>query len=238
MTAPSSNDPEWIEEQKLIKGHVIESHLAQTAAHSAELINKFPSEERLNADQLPVAVTALTQQVRQLPDPIKDFASLHLDDPEKSDGILKAANNLIGAFEKLLNSAQPEDGKSMLDTKRSLQSAAYDVSNALEDVLQHIQAGDTGHYRLVELASNVAQATSELVNSVKTITQKPTHNLDDPDAPEKQLVVAATKCAHAATQLVAVARVTAPTIHDPACQQQLADAMKDVSLAIKGNLSH
>ena len=72
---------------------------------------------------------------------------------------------------------------------------------------------------------------------MKTITQKPSHNLEDPNAPEKQLVVAATKCAHAATQLVAVARITAPTIHDPACQQQLADAMKDVSVAIKGMLA-
>ena len=71
---------------------------------------------------------------------------------------------------------------------------------------------------------------------MKTITQKPRHNLEDPNAPEKQLVGAATKCAHAATQLVAVARITAPTIHDPACQQQLADAMKDVSVAIKGML--
>lgn len=87
------------------------------------------------------------------------------------------------------------------------------------------------NYRLVELASNVAHATSDLVNNVKTITQS--SSLEDPNAPESQLVVAATKSAHAATKLVTVARITAPSIQDPACQQQLADAMKDVSIAMK-----
>ena len=52
----------------------------------------------------------------------------------------------------------------MLDTKRKIQSAAHEVSNALEDVLGYIHEGESGHYKLVELASNVAQATSELVN--------------------------------------------------------------------------
>ena len=77
----------------------------------------------------------------------------------------------------------------------------------------------------------MAHATSDLVNNVKTITQS--SSLEDPNAPESQLVVAATKSAHAATKLVTVARITAPSIQDPACQQQLADAMKDVSIAMK-----
>jgi hypothetical protein len=34
--------------------------------------------------------------------------------------------------------------------------------------------------------------------------------------------------------LVTVAKITAPSIHDPGCQQQLADAMKDVSITLKG----
>ena len=231
VTTPSSTDPDWVKDQKMLKSHAIESHLAQAAAHSAELINKFPSEENLNADQLPNAAKGIVQQLKQAPFP--EFASLHFDDPEKSSNIIKAADKLIDAMSNLLQAAQTEDGKSMLETKRKIQNVAHEVSNALEDALGYILDAPQDHYKLVELASNVAQATSELVNNVKTITQK-SNNMDNPNAPEKQLVVAATKSAHAATQLVAVARITAPTIHDPACQQQLADAMKDVSVAIKG----
>ena len=74
----------------------------------------------------------------------------------------------------------------------------------------HPKKQTDGNYRLVELASNVAHATSDLVNNVKTITQS--SSLEDPNAPESQLVVAATKSAHAATKLVTVARITAPSI--------------------------
>ena len=40
----------------------------------------------------------------------KEFAELHLDDPEKSDGILKAADQLIGAMTNLLGATQVEEG--------------------------------------------------------------------------------------------------------------------------------
>ena len=212
--------------------HLIESHLAQTAAETARIINTFPSDENTPTDStLAPAVTGLVSEMRELPAPIRAMASLTLDDPEKSNGILKAADELLNAVSGLLNSAQADDESSILAKKRAIQIAATEVSNALEDVLSFVRPTD-GNYKLVELASNVAHATSELVNNVKTITTN--SNLDDPNAPESQLVVAATKSAHAATQLVTVARITAPSIHDPACQQQLADAMKDVSIAMKG----
>ena len=232
ITGPESHDAQWREEQMDVNRHIIESHLAQTAAETARIINQFPSDENQPTEStLAPAVTGLVSEMRELPGPIRAMASLTLDDPEKSNGILKAADELLNAVSGLLNSAHADDGTTILAKKRAIQIAATDVSNALEDVLSFVRQTD-GNYKLVELASNVAHATSELVNNVKTITQS--SNLDDPNAPESRLVVAATKSAHAATQLVTVARITAPSIQDPACQQQLADAMKDVSVAMKG----
>ena len=238
LNAPSHTDPDWLRDQKLMKSHQIESTIAQTAAHTAELVNKFPSEERLNSDQLPLAVNGLVQQIKQLPVPIKDFAALHLDEPDKSDGIINAADQLINSLTDMLKSAQVEESDSLLDAKRKIQNAAHEVSSALENILTFVNDGsENGAYKLVELASHVAHATSDLVNRVKTIASR-SDRLDEPDSPEKALVMAATRSANAATQLVAVARITAPTIYDPACQQQLADAMKDVSMAIKQIFPH
>ena len=47
------------------------------------------------------------------------------------------------------------------------------------------------------------------------------------------MIHSATQCAFATSQLVACARVVAPTIESPACQEQLADAAKQVAKAIE-----
>jgi hypothetical protein len=84
-----------------------------------------------------------------------------------------SSNPLLFIFQSiafLLNSAQADDGSSLLVKKHTIQQAATEVSNALEDVLSFVRTTD-GNYKLVELASNVTRATSELANSVKAITQ-------------------------------------------------------------------
>ena len=201
VIAPSHTDPDWLRDQKLMKSHQIESTIAQTAAHTAELVNKFPSEEQLNSDQLPIAVNGIVQQIKQLPAPIKDFAALHMDEPEKSKNILNAADQLINSLTDMLRAAQVEESDSMLDAKRKIQNAAHEVSSALENILTFVHDGpENGSYKLVELASHVAHATSELVNRVKNIASR-SDRLDEPDSPEKALVMAATRSANAATQL-------------------------------------
>ena len=49
-----------------------------------------------------------------------------------------------------------------------------------------------------------------------------------------QVIGAATQCALATSQLVACAKVVAPTISDPLCQDQLMEAARDVAKSVEG----
>ena len=49
-----------------------------------------------------------------------------------------------------------------------------------------------------------------------------------------QVIGAATQCALSTSQLVACAKVVAPTISDPLCQEQLMEAAKEVAKSVEG----
>lgn len=50
---------------------------------------------------------------------------------------------------------------------------------------------------------------------------------------QDKVIHSATQCAFATSQLVACARVVAPTIESPACQDQLTNAAKQVAKAVE-----
>ena len=52
-----------------------------------------------------------------------------------------------------------------------------------------------------------------------------------------QVINAATQCALNTSQLVACAKVVAPTIADPLCQDQLMEAARDVAKSVEGCVS-
>merc|ERR1719367_2040152 len=51
---------------------------------------------------------------------------------------------------------------------------------------------------------------------------------------QNRVIGAATQCALSTSQLVACAKVVAPTISDPLCQEQLMEAAKDVAKSVEG----
>lgn len=227
---PHPIDEKHRQEKKGFNEHQTESHVAQIAAETARIINQYPVDSE---SSLAPAVTGLVSELSELPGPVRALAALQIDEPEQSRGILKAADDLLKAVSGLLISAQENDNEDLQLKKRSIQMAAIEVSSALGDVLNYVRSSthDNGQ-RLVELASAVPFATQELVKNVQEVISADVGNLQDMNSPQSKLIVAATKAAQAASQLVTVAKVTAPTIHDPACQKQLTDAMKDVSVAI------
>lgn len=64
--------------------------------------------------------------------------------------------------------------------------------------------------------------------SAKTVSAE----CEDP-AQQDRVIHSATQCAFATSQLVACARVVAPTIDSPACQDQLTGAAKQVAKAVE-----
>lgn len=76
---------------------------------------------------------------------------------------------------------------------------------------------------LLSLAKAVANTTAALVIKAKNIAS----SCDDQQT-QNRVIGAATQCALATSQLVACAKVVAPTIYSPACQEQLTTAVREV----------
>lgn len=76
----------------------------------------------------------------------------------------------------------------------------------------------------MSLAKSVANTTAALVLKAKNIAS----TCEDQQT-QNRVIGAATQCALATSQLVACAKVVAPTLHSLACQEQLTTAIREVS---------
>lgn len=76
---------------------------------------------------------------------------------------------------------------------------------------------------LLSLAKAVANTTAALVLKAKNIAS----TCEDQQT-QNRVIGAATQCALATSQLVACAKVVAPTIQNAACQEQLTAAIREV----------
>ena len=135
-------------------------------------------------------------------------------------------------------------------------SAASQVGEASYRVLYTIGEEDTGDRErkdlVLGLAKTVANSTAALVLKAKNVASE----CDDQYNQNRvsytsttyqpglrltvtvlQVISAATQCALATSQLVACAKVVAPTIGDPLCQDQLIEAARDVAKSVEGCVS-
>jgi talin len=99
-------------------------------------------------------------------------------------------------------------------------SAASRVGELSHDVMNtmHDESAEDRHFhdQLIQRAKNVATSTAQLVLQAKTVSA----DCAEP-ALKEQVILSATKTAYATSELVACARVVAPTIEHPSCQQRL-----------------
>ncbi|CAH0716781.1 unnamed protein product, partial [Brenthis ino] len=81
---------------------------------------------------------------------------------------------------------------------------------------------------LLSLAKAVANTTAALVLKAKNVAAQ----CKDEQPLQNTIIAAATHCALATSQLVACAKVVAPTLHNPACREQLTSAARQVAAAV------
>lgn len=81
---------------------------------------------------------------------------------------------------------------------------------------------------LLALAKAVANTTAALVLKGRNISA----TCED-SVTQNRVISAATQCALATSQLVACAKVVAPTLSSPACQTQLMNAVREVTKAVE-----
>ena len=118
----------------------------------------------------------------------------------------------------------------MSGPRANLLGAASKVGEASSAVLSTI---DSGHHHqtqdlLLGLAKAVANTTAALILKAKAVAAR---------CPEEQkqnrVITAATACALATSQLVACAKVVAPTLDNPACKEQVTAACREVGRAVE-----
>ncbi|XP_039255846.2 talin-2-like isoform X1 [Styela clava] len=206
--------------------HNIQSNLAAIDAATATVITQTSDPQSTDYTTVGSAVTTISSNLSEMTKGLKLMAAL-LEDDNIGDNLLKAAKDLTAAINDLLNAAKPYSD----EPRQNLLGAAGKIGDASHEILKYIGDGNDQEFQdtLMNLAKAVANATAALVLQAKMVASK---SEDQPT--QNRVIASATQCALSTSQLVACTKVVAPTISNPACQDQLIEAARDVSRAVDG----
>lgn len=169
------------------------------------------------------AVSQIAQSIPEVTKEVRLIAAL-MEDDNNGDKLLETARKLCNALSDLLKAAEPESK----EPRQNLLNAASRVGEASSQVLHTIgeetEENRELHDMLLALAKAVANTTAALVLRGKAIAA----DCED-DVLRNQVISAAGQCALAASQLVACAKVVAPTLQNAACRGQLEAAAREVA---------
>ncbi|XP_050359192.1 talin-1 isoform X1 [Nymphalis io] len=208
---------------------VVTSHIAAMNAATAQVVTLTagPTEE-VDHTAVGAAITTITTNLPEMTKGVQMIAAL-LEDAPDGERLLDATRALCCAFSDLLRAAEP----SAREPRQSLLNAASRVGEASTSVL-HTIGEETEEDKetqdiLLSLAKAVANTTAALVLKAKNVAAQ----CKDEQPLQNTIIAAATHCALATSQLVACAKVVAPTLHNPACREQLTSAARQVAQAVE-----
>ncbi|XP_013776088.1 talin-2-like [Limulus polyphemus] len=218
---------QWQQNTLDVKKQSVSSHLGAMNAATAQVVTLTSgSPDDVDHPGVNAAINIITTNLPEMSKDIKMIAAL-MDEAE-GNKLLDAARGLCLAFFDLLKAAEPDS----TEPRQNLIQAATRVGEASHGVLYTIGEEDGVNKDvqdfLLSLAKGVANSTAALVLKAKNVASR----CDDPVL-QNRVISSATHCALAASELVACAKVVAPTINNSACQQQLAEAAKEVARAVE-----
>ncbi|CAH0550425.1 unnamed protein product [Brassicogethes aeneus] len=205
------------------------SQMAAMNAATAQVVTltSGPVDE-VDYNAVGAAITTIGSNLPEMTKDVKVIATL-MDDSNMGDKLLEATRKLCNAFSDLLKAAEPESK----EPRQNLLNAASRVGEASTQVLATIGEETIENKELqdmlLSLAKAVANTTAALVLKAKNIAS----TMGDDQQLQNRVIGAATQCALATSQLVACAKVVAPTLHSPACQEQLTAAVREVAKAVE-----
>lgn len=217
---------EWRENTLDTSKQAVTSHVATMSAATAQIITASHPDE-VDTEAISASVSQIAQTIPEVTKEVRLIAAL-MEDSNNGDKLLEAARNLCNAFSDLLKAAEPENKES----PQNLINAASRVGEATTYVLSTIAEEEVPenhdlHDMLLALAKAVANTTAALVMRAKSIAA----SCDDEES-RNRVIGAASQCALATSQLVACAKVVAPTLHNAACREQLETAARNVARAV------
>uniref|UniRef100_A0A8D8RHH2 Talin-2 n=1 Tax=Cacopsylla melanoneura TaxID=428564 RepID=A0A8D8RHH2_9HEMI len=211
----------WKETTVDANKHNVSSQIAAMNAATAQVVT-MTSGEVTDYSGVESAITSISHTLPEMSKGVRMLAAL----TPAGDELLDAARKLCFAFTDLLKAAQPHSNQ----PRQNLLNAATRVGEASHHVLTEIGESQTNEMQdtLLSLAKAVANTTAALVLKAKSVASTL------PPNQQTSVITSATKCALATSQLVACTKVVAPTLENPACQQQLMAAVKEVATAVEG----
>ncbi|XP_051170651.1 talin-1 isoform X3 [Leptopilina boulardi] len=220
----------WIERTIDTHKQNVGSQIAAMNAATAQVVTLTSGPaDHVDHTAVGAAISTITTNLPEMTKGVRMIAALMEDEPS-GDRLLDAARKLCSAFSDLLKATEPETK----EPRQNLLNAASRVGEASHQVLTTIGEEDDSNRELQDmllaLAKAVANTTAALVLKAKKIAK--TFDEND-DASQNRVISAATRCALATSQLVACAKVVAPTLHSPACRSQLINAVREVTNAVE-----
>ncbi|XP_063370870.1 talin-1 [Cydia amplana] len=208
---------------------VVTSQIAAMNAATAQVVTLTSgSTEEVDHTAVGAAITTITSNLPEVTKGVQMIAAL-MEDDDNGDRLLDATRKLCSAFSDLLKAAEPETK----EPRQSLLNAASRVGEASTSVLHTIgedsELDKETQDILLSLAKAVANTTAALVLKAKNVAAQ----CRDDQPLQNSIIAAATHCALATSQLVACAKVVAPTLHNPQCREQLTSAARLVARAVE-----
>nr|XP_049697831.1 talin-1 isoform X25 [Helicoverpa armigera] len=207
---------------------VVTSQIAAMNAATAQVVTLTSGTEEVDHTAVGAAITTITTNLPEMTKGVQMIAAL-MDDGDHGDKLLDATRKLCTAFSDLLKAAEPETK----EPRQNLLNAASRVGEASTTVLYTIgeetEEDKETQDILLSLAKAVANTTAALVLKAKNVAAM----CREEQALQNNIISAATHCALATSQLVACAKVVAPTLHNPACREQLTSAARLVAQAVE-----
>ncbi|KAG7312567.1 hypothetical protein JYU34_000866 [Plutella xylostella] len=204
---------------------LVTSQIAAMNAATAQIVTLTSgTTEEVDHTAVGAAITTITSNLPPLSSRVALLAALAPDGAP----LLDAARSLCRAFTELLTAADPQGSK----PRQNLLNAASKVGEASTGVL-HTIGEETEEDKetqdiLLSLAKAVANTTAALVLKAKHVAA----SCGEPGA-QGGIIACATHAALATSQLVAAAKVVAPTLDNPACKEQLNNACRQVTAAVQ-----
>lgn len=220
---PSGIDPtvlKWREERN------VTSHLAAMNAATAQVVTLTSTTREIDFTAVGDAISTITTGLPHVSKGVRTLAAL--TDREGGDKLLDATKKLCGAFSDLLSAAEPESKQ----PRQNLLNAASRIGDATDTLMNEIveenESLKDAQVALLNMGKDVAKKTAALVLRGKSVAS----TLDDRDE-RTRAIEEATKCALSTSQLVACAKVVAPTIESTVCREQLVTAVREVSSTVE-----
>lgn len=219
----------WKEVTLDSKRQIVVSQIAAMNAATAEITSlSSPAYGEVDHTAIGASIHTIISNLSEMSKGVKMIAALSEKDDDSSH-LLGATKNLCESYSDLIETADPQNRR----PRQDLLHAASQVGE-LSNAVLHTLDGEMDHETQDILVGKVETLGNNAANLILKAKAQ-VAQCEDQDL-QNAIMDEAKACALATAQLCACARIMAPTIDNPICQNQMTDASKEVGRTVENIL--